>query len=176
MEMLHETANGFIRIHIILKRFITKHANNFFMFSQNTPNKAAIGECGRLPIYYTCLIRCIKFWFDLLHMDNNRLPKECYLMLLHLDDRGSTTWASFVKNILCMYCFGHVWYNQGVENVGLFMSIFKERLDDICKQNWHSDVNAFDKLRVYCTFKNNLTAEKYLFVVKNVSHRRCLQN
>ena len=107
-------------------------------------------------------------------MENTRLSKKGYLMLLHLDERGSTTWASNIKNILLSYGFGHVWYDQGVGNEKQFMVIFKQRVQDVTQQNWYADITSLDKLRTYCKFKSQLSPEKYLFVITNASHRRFL--
>ena len=87
--------------------------------------------------------------------------------------RGSSTWASYVKNILFSYGFGHVWLNQGVGNEGHFIEIFKQRVY-MAQQKWCADVNSFDKLRSYSQFKSQLNLEKYISVVENVNHRRFL--
>ena len=74
-----------------------KASRQFLQISQNTANTAAVGECGRYPIFVHQVLRCIKIWFQLVNMENHRHPKKCYLMLFHLDERGSSTWASYVK-------------------------------------------------------------------------------
>ena len=110
-------------------------------------------------------------------MENHRYPKKCYLMLLHLDERGSSTWASYVKNIIFSYGFGHVWLNQGVGNEGHFIEIFKQRVYDMAQQKWCADVNSFDKPRSYSQFKSQLNLEKYIAQcsVYMFSERWCCQ-
>ena len=50
----------------------------FLQISQNTANTAAVGECGRYPIFVHQVLRCVKFWFQLVNMENHRYPKKCY--------------------------------------------------------------------------------------------------
>ena len=110
----------------------------------------------------------------MVNTENHRYPKKYFLMLLHLDERASSTWASYVKNILSSYGFGHVWLNQGVGNDCRFIEIFKQRVYDMAQQKWCADVNSFDKLRPYSKFKSQLYLEKYISVVINANHRRFL--
>lgn len=56
-----------------------------------------LGECGRLPLCITYMSNCVKNWFKLIQMDNNRYPERCYYMLKSLDDVGRINWATNVK-------------------------------------------------------------------------------
>ena len=47
-----------------------------------TPNKMVYGDLGRFPLLINRYISCIKYWFRLLEMGNDRLPKTAYEMLL----------------------------------------------------------------------------------------------
>jgi hypothetical protein len=47
-----------------------------------TPNKMVYGELGRFPLFVTSYVRCIKYWFRLLQMEQIRLPSQAYRMLV----------------------------------------------------------------------------------------------
>ena len=69
----------------------------------------ALGECGRYPLFIDYHFYCIKYWCKLLVMSNRRYPRNCYLMLNSLDDAGRRNWVTYIKNILFMHGFVHVW-------------------------------------------------------------------
>ena len=62
-----------------------------------------LGECGRLPLYYTYFTTCIKYWCKLLTLSDHRYPKRCYIILKRLDEAGRINWATIVKNMSFMY-------------------------------------------------------------------------
>ena len=69
----------------------------FLGVNSSVNNSVALGECWRIPLCITYHTNCIKYWCKLLHMQNNRYPKNCYKMLKSLDEAGRHTWASDVK-------------------------------------------------------------------------------
>ena len=46
---------------------------------------AVLGECGRFPVYNTCVSRCVKYWLHIVGMTNERYPKVMYNILKHLN-------------------------------------------------------------------------------------------
>ena len=130
--------------------------------SIKSTNNIALGECGRLPLVTEYLLKCIKYWCKLLYMSDDRTPKNCYIMLKRLDDLGRRNWATNVKELLFKYGFGHAWIYQNLGDVNLFISIFKQRLHDIARQNWLSEINQSPKCCTYKEFKTLLNPERYL--------------
>ena len=61
--------------------------------------------------------------------------------MLDMTKRGEQCWAMDVKNILCNFGFGDVWYNQGVQNESLFLSAFLRRAVDINNQTWKRKID-----------------------------------
>lgn len=127
-----------------------------------TTSLSVLGELGRLPLYTVYILKCIKYWSKLIHMQDSRLPRSCYNMLLELDISGRTTWATHVKEILYKYGFGHIWINQGAGDHDLFIREFQQRINDTAKQCWHDSTFDKPKLRTYVTFKTDLELEGYL--------------
>ena len=69
-------------------------------------------------------------------------------MLLNLQRQNYTTWACKVPNVLYKSGFGVVWEMQGVGNVNLF----KLRLIDCFKQDWHAALDSHDFNNGYSNF------------------------
>ena len=46
------------------------------------------GELGRYPLSIASSVHSIKYWFPLLHVEQNRLPNEAYRMLVNFDESG----------------------------------------------------------------------------------------
>ena len=80
-----------------VEKVYTYVCKNLLGVSKRTPNIMAYGEIGRYPPYITCYIRVLKYWFHMLHMSNDRILKQAYLMLKNLDEQGKVNWASKTK-------------------------------------------------------------------------------
>jgi len=107
-------------------------------------------------------------------MENTRLPKSSYNMLLELDQNNKPNWVTYVKNILFRFGFGHVFINQGVGNVELFIYSFKQRLSDCALQEWSSEVRNTSKLKSYYEYKSCLESEIYLNCIDVRKHKVAL--
>ena len=151
-----------------------KYCKHFLGVRQNTTNEAVLGDCGRTPIFVKSLTRCIKYWLRLTELPDNRVAKHAYKLMLKIDESGHTSWATEVKNILQYYGFGIVWVSQGVGDTISFVTEFSQRVSDIYKQNWFSDVCSKESLNTYCNFKSVLEPEKYLLQLSDVRYRHAL--
>ena len=129
---------------------------------KKTPNDFVYGETGRYPIYISSYVRCIRYWLKLLQMDDRKLPKKAYMMLLGIDSQGKKSWVSGIREFLHKNGFGYVWMNQGVENVSVFPKVLRERLVDNRRQNGDEHMQNSDRYSLYRTFKSSTHCEKYL--------------
>jgi hypothetical protein len=121
-----------------------------------TPNKMVYGELGRYPLYINSAIRSLKYWFRLLQMESNRLPKQAYSMMYVLDQNGKRCWASEIRELLSKMGFYYVWVNQGVNNIDVFLEEFKQRLIGQFAQEWESTVRGKERYILY-----SLTTDKF---------------
>ena len=144
--------------------------------SRLTPNVFVRGELGRYTIDAIRTEILVKYWLKLLHMPNERLPKICYnLQCRWLEANPRTNcWAKDVKDTLLAWGFGYAWYNQGVGNIPLFLSHFKERNRDIDIGSWQHDVQNMDSLRTYKLLKTYFGCERYLKDIKTSSFKQIL--
>jgi hypothetical protein len=147
-----------------------KYCKRLLCVASNTPNSIVLGELGRLPLYTMYIIRCVKFWFKLISSEIS-YTKACYNILKALDDAGRVTWVSKIKNVLLTNGFGNVWLAQGVGDVKIFLSIFRQRICDISKQTWFEDIA---RNIAYSTYKATLEPELYLSKVEWRRHRVAL--
>ena len=95
----------------------SRFCKRFCCLSPNTSDSLALGECGRLPIAITYMVRCLSYWIKLLKMESHRYPKQSYIMLKRLDDAGKITWATHVKDMLFKFGFGYVWLAQEIKRL-----------------------------------------------------------
>ena len=138
----------------------------------HTPNIAVLAETGRLPMYVQYYKRCIKYWMKLLNMPNTRYPKACYNMLYLLDQQGRKTWASSVRQLLCMYGFRGVWDMQGVENVSLFLREFTDRVKQKYITEWEYEVAQSSKLYLFRMLNSECdNMQSYLYSVNFKKYR-----
>ena len=110
---------GYGQINLI-ENVQSQYCKYLLKLSVNTANVAALGECGRYPLYVKYHLKCIRYWIKLLHMTNDRYPKHAYDMLYNLECAGRTTWATNIKQLLFKYGFGFVWISQNIGDINIF--------------------------------------------------------
>ena len=66
--------------------------------------------------------------------------------------------------------FGEVWYNQGVGDADSFISLFKQRINDIFSQNWRSSLEDPTRARTYKLLRTDFVTWEYLETVNCASH------
>ena len=97
------------------------------------------------------LIAAIRFWFKILHSDDMKYIKVVYNMMI--EDLQSSpekaSWAKSVKSLLERLGFGHVWITQGVGDVNMFLSVFKQMLTDNFIQGWNEEVSNSSRANTY---------------------------
>ena len=117
----------------------------FLKVSSRTPNNLVYGELGRYPLTIYNIVKATKYWLKIIKMEHSRLTNQAYKMLLALSDQRKENWASATRNVLNSAGFGHAWLNQGVGNEVLFLTQLKQRLIDMCSQEWLADINKSNR-------------------------------
>ena len=120
----------------ILEEVQVNFCKNALGLPRNAANLAALGECGRYPLAVEAYVKCIKYWLKIQGMPTGRYPRSCYKLMKQMEESGYTTWASYVKNLLMKYGFGHVWLAHCVGDVKSFISVFRQRVQDCCQQDF----------------------------------------
>ena len=135
---------------------------NFLGVNIKTPNDLVYGETGRYPIVINSIIRCVKYWLKLTQLPDSRLPRKAYLMLYRLDERKKSNWVSKIRIFLFRHGFGFVWFNQGVGDSKVFVSMLRKRMMDCHLQIWDSHMRESDRFNSYCGF-NGFSYETKLY-------------
>jgi hypothetical protein len=153
------------RVHLLaIKRLIN--------VSIKAPNTLVYYETGRFPLYIQTYSKSIKYWLLVIRMEENRIPLKAYKMLYELHCKNKRNWASCICNTLYKYGFGYVWENQGVENINMFMKVFKQRLIDCFHQEIESEIMSKQRFYMYSTFKQLKNPPMYLNAIKSYVLRR----
>ena len=85
-----------------------------------TPNKMVYGELGRYPLFVNSTLRFLKYWLRVLKMDDIRIPKEAYKMMILMDESEKKCWVTQVKDVLSKNGFYCVCLQQGVGDEKIF--------------------------------------------------------
>ena len=153
------------RVHLFaLKRFLGVHPR--------TPRHLLYGDTGRYPLSVTIQVKCVKFWFRLLRLQNNRLSKKAYKMLLFLQSANYVTWLDGIRNSLFMQGFGIVWESQGVGDEKAFLNCYKQSLIDCYGQTWHAALGSHDFYKFYSSIRQSIDLHPYIFQIRNFHLRR----
>ena len=127
-----------------------------------SPNKMVYGELGRYPLYINSSLKCLKYWFRLLQMEDTRLPKQAYIMMRMQDLDGKRNWASEIRELLSKIGFDDVWHNQNVNNVNAFLATCKQRLFDNFIEDWSLKVRSNERYRLYSQVTQRFGKPNYL--------------
>ena len=141
-------------------------ATRFYRILLSLPRNSSIdlarGELGRPSLKVKILTRIINFWLKLITSNRDSILYNSYLAQFDLAEANKRSWGLNVKNMIFSLGFGEVWYHQGVGNVDVFLSEFKQRVLDIDCQEWHGRLSRFGILRMYRSIKDTLSFEAYL--------------
>ena len=151
---------------IDIERIHVGFCKSMLKLHRNTPDVAARGELGRVPLQTYRYYNVVNYWLRLLTHNDDRLTKEAYYLQLRWVESDVKCWAYKVKELLLSYGFGEAWYNQGVGSINMFKLAFKTRCYDIAMQNWHREVQDMDRLKYYKMFKTVLSSEDYFEKIK----------
>ena len=142
---------------------------------KSTQNDFIYGECSRTSLLAKRQYFIIKYWFKILQCSERKYITYIYkMMLTDLDEYpNKINWAYLVKDLLSRMGFYHVWLNQGVGNVNLFLNLFKQRLTDNFTQIWHERLSNSSRANFY-THIADFRPKAYLNSVKVLKFRNSL--
>jgi len=156
----------------IIERVHLAALKRFLCISQKAPKHLIYSELGRYPLYVNTYAKCIRFWLRIVCMDETRLPKKAYNMLMSLQRQNYSTWACKVRNVLFMFGFGVVWEAQSVGNIKVFIALFKQRLKDCFLQDWHAALQSHTFYSTYSSFVSSFSLRLYFHCITSVNVRK----
>ena len=147
-----------------IERVHTVSFKRFLNVSTHCANLTLYADTGRLPLSINIKVRCVKYWFRILKMEDKRICKQAYEKLFLLCEQGSTNWVSKIKRLLEYNGFGIVWFFNGVGNEPQFLSELRQRLIDSYKQGWHAHISESENFSTFYSFKPFIKLENFLCV------------
>ena len=82
---------GLIAKNRIIERIHLFAIKKLLNVSPRTPNALVYGETGRYPLYISTYTRCIKYWLNILRMQEDRIPLKSYKILYNMHCNNKTT-------------------------------------------------------------------------------------
>lgn len=79
-----------------------------------TPDGMTYEERGRYPEFINIYVRCSVYWFKVVNLPLNWLPRKI-LMLLNMHSNDKIIWVNNITLVLYQYGFGFVWECQDGE-------------------------------------------------------------
>ena len=140
---------------------------------RTTMNEMIYGELGRVPLMVLRLFRIIKYWLKIIKSKSYRLINVLYnvKVITIITDETRVNWVSKVRDVLCTYGFGEVWFKQGVGYVNAVFNQIRSRARDMYLQNFHSHFSVihscnhiFIHLSFYFERKRNMHLRKNIYL------------
>ena len=131
---------------------------------KKTPNCLVYGELGRYPLSINTKIQVVKYWFKILNMSDDRLPKLAYMREL-TEENKIGSWCNGIKTLLQQVGFGYVWEDPRCIVESTFIKDLKLRLKDTYQQFWADTCDMSSKFTEYRSFKTDFIREPYLKIL-----------
>lgn len=130
---------------------------------RSTPNVMIYFELGRTPLSLTRKLRIFKYWCKLT-CTNNCILKGCYEYMYNECEANPNckNWAAKIKHELSSLGMMDIWVTQHVTNVNYFLSVVKQRLLDIFKQECETFFTTSSKCIIYRHIVDHLSLQAYL--------------
>ena len=157
------------RTHLLFCKKILK-------LNSRTADYFIYGELGRYPLKLNRHYCIIKYWLNVVNGKCNRLVSKAYNMLYKKceSENPCENWAFSVKRLLCQLGFNYIWLSQGCDNVGPFLRLLKQRLNDVYITQWNEKIHSSTDGIMYRSFKLTPHYSSYFNVIKVSKYRQAM--
>lgn len=154
---------GFENVQVIEKVHL-KFLKLLLRLKPSTCSDMIYGEVGRLPLVCYIKARMLSYWANMLISKECKLNKLLYTLLLkmHKQNVYTSPWIMSVNKTLDECGMSNIWLSQSVPNIKWFKLAIKQKLADLCMQEWHSRLLQHSSCVSYIMFKSSFNCEKYL--------------
>ena len=123
-----------------------------------TQNDFVYGELGRFPLIVNRQYKIIKFWLKKLKGEKRKFTKICYDRMLNymVLCPNKNNWAIRVIHLLNNTGFSIVWVNQGEGNEIAFLTLLRQRLQDMFIQDLSLRASLYHNLSQFYFFINRI--------------------
>ena len=133
------------------------------------------GDLGRRN-YESCrYVNIVKYSLKVITKPDNKLVNILYKQMKNDFETNHTTinWAVHVRKLLCELGFYEVWLQQGVGNVNILLSIFKQRVGDHFQQVWNNGLSNSSRAVFYRSI-SHFRFQDYLEIITVKKFRTAL--
>ena len=127
-------------------------------------------------MYVKRQLTLVKYWLKIIDPNNNLLTKSIYNLLKSDAESNNTyagrNWAYQIKEPLEHIGLASIWMQQNTHIPNEYdLKIITNRILDIYKQTWFTNINNSNRLAAYRYFKYDFETEKYLKCINNNKFR-----
>ena len=155
-----------------IETFYLSFLKSILFVKKSTPNCYIYGDFGVYPLEIEIKMGVVKYWLKIIRpkTSHDNYVRKIYLQLLFLNitNPNQITWVSQVKDMFNSMGLGFIWNRQKVSNETQFLKIFRQRLEDMYKQEWHAQVSRTTDGRIYKSIKDTFEFENYLQLPKHL--------
>jgi len=109
----------------------------------STSNILARNEIGRVPISLLITIQILKYWIHIISLNEDRILYQAYKSKKDLDEKGHTSWVTFVRELLYRLKLKEIWETQYVCSASDLLQKVKHHLftkyEEVC-QHIHTPI------------------------------------
>lgn len=148
------------KLHVKFCKFVLK-------LNKTTANCMALGELGRLKLRSVIDKRMISYWIKLVNGKENKISCKLYKLskTMFENEAYKPRWLIYVKKLLDNCGFSDVWNTFYLYNPKWLQYTIHNRIDDIAKQEWVTEVYNNSLCVNYRIFKNNVGFSHYLTIL-----------
>jgi hypothetical protein len=142
---------------------------------RSTQNDFVYGILGRFPMVIIRYMRIIKYWINIVTAKKHLYINNLYsVSLTEIDNPRRSCWARSVRDLLCSCGFAEAWINQGVGDTQAFLSQVKNRLLDMYRQNWSSQIDESSRSSFFKLINPQHNYNSILNIRMTKSHKLAL--
>ena len=147
-----------------IERFHRKFLKQTLKLNRNTPSCMVYGESGQFNLFYIIYQRMINYWIRIHNSKESKLSHIMYRLMYHMHNENAHKfkWISQIKHILDYCGFSNMFMDISTVNTKWLKKSIELKLNDICVQNWQSDVNTNNVCLNYRIFKTEPGIDKYM--------------
>lgn len=132
-----------------------------------------LGELGRFPLSIKMISQVIGFWGHIL--DSNQQSLLHHLYSLMISSSKTSPWLQFIKQLLSLVGFEHVWKNQFTFNANKLQFAIQQKIMNEYVLFWKNKKSEkCSRLEFYSLITERYTIQAYLIYISNINHRKAL--
>lgn len=137
---------------------------------KSTPSFFIYRELTLHPLKLNRYIRIFKYWLKLLALPLNNPVKGVYNVLKNdfESQPDAVNWVSLLVKLLSESGLGYLWTDQNnlMEKDSYYITIFKDRIQDIILQEYNNDLDNVSNNRLYKHLDHDFYGKDYLRLIK----------